>query len=325
MIAETNDLLYQNDLSDDYQFFVNDYDLFDDELCVRDIPTCTNYNDMTSIRDDLNSNRQTSQPARKERKSCLNFITANARSLAPKMQSLIDCFSELELHFAIISESWLKDGKALNDDLADLEGGEGLKMVMNNRRSRRGKIAGGGVAVVFDASKIKLTERRFRRGRAELTAAVGKLPGMSRRLAVFSGYIPPRTRVKQTEEFMGFLNGAVAELKEDYEDPLIVIGGDFNGREVSDAVADFPDIIKVVTGPTRGDKVLDLVLTNIEPRDMTTTVRDPLDTDNGEKKSDHSIVYTSAEMLNVDRFKTCLLYTSPSPRDRQKSRMPSSA
>ena len=25
------------------------------------------------------------------------------------------------------------------------------------------------------------------------------------------------------------------------------------------------------------------------------------------------------------KFKTCLLYTSPSPRDRQKSRMPSSA
>ena len=27
----------------------------------------------------------------------------------------------------------------------------------------------------------------------------------------------------------------------------------------------------------------------------------------------------------ADRFFTCLLYTSPSPRDRQKSRMPSSA
>ena len=26
-----------------------------------------------------------------------------------------------------------------------------------------------------------------------------------------------------------------------------------------------------------------------------------------------------------DQFKPCLLYTSPSPRDRQKSRMPSSA
>ena len=28
---------------------------------------------------------------------------------------------------------------------------------------------------------------------------------------------------------------------------------------------------------------------------------------------------------NAERFKICLLYTSPSPRDRQKSRMPSSA
>ena len=34
-----------------------------------------------------------------------------------------------------------------------------------------------------------------------------------------------------------------------------------------------------------------------------------------------------AEIQFADRlgFNTCLLYTSPSPRDRQKSRMPSSA
>ena len=33
------------------------------------------------------------------------------------------------------------------------------------------------------------------------------------------------------------------------------------------------------------------------------------------------------DMLNADGVEdeTCLLYTSPSPRDRQKSRMPSSA
>ena len=32
-----------------------------------------------------------------------------------------------------------------------------------------------------------------------------------------------------------------------------------------------------------------------------------------------------AKKLNTKAVKTCLLYTSPSPRDRQKSRMPSSA
>ena len=36
----------------------------------------------------------------------------------------------------------------------------------------------------------------------------------------------------------------------------------------------------------------------------------------------------SIKLLGIifqDNFKICLLYTSPSPRDRQKSRMPSSA
>ena len=32
-----------------------------------------------------------------------------------------------------------------------------------------------------------------------------------------------------------------------------------------------------------------------------------------------------SELTRPDRSKVCLLYTSPSPRDRQKSRMPSSA
>ena len=29
--------------------------------------------------------------------------------------------------------------------------------------------------------------------------------------------------------------------------------------------------------------------------------------------------------VSIDEYRNCLLYTSPSPRDRQKSRMPSSA
>ena len=33
----------------------------------------------------------------------------------------------------------------------------------------------------------------------------------------------------------------------------------------------------------------------------------------------------SSNVVGKGRFQICLLYTSPSPRDRQKSRMPSSA
>jgi len=38
-----------------------------------------------------------------------------------------------------------------------------------------------------------------------------------------------------------------------------------------------------------------------------------------------AIVITAMFMLIIPQFKTCLLYTSPSPRDRTRSRMPSSA
>ena len=36
-------------------------------------------------------------------------------------------------------------------------------------------------------------------------------------------------------------------------------------------------------------------------------------------------IYDFLDNKKVDVLKICLLYTSPSPRDRQKSRMPSSA
>ena len=41
---------------------------------------------------------------------------------------------------------------------------------------------------------------------------------------------------------------------------------------------------------------------------------------------DNEFLWDAASLAKVQgRFKDCLLYTSPSPRDRQKSRMPSSA
>ena len=39
----------------------------------------------------------------------------------------------------------------------------------------------------------------------------------------------------------------------------------------------------------------------------------------------HKSVYTSQKRYEAEQEHICLLYTSPSPRDRQKSRMPSSA
>ena len=67
----------------------------------------------------------------------------------------------------------------------------------------------------------------------------------------------------------------------------------------------FPRYTKLITGPTLHDLVQQGYLSNIE---YYSTVHIPI---------------TGRPTPNTPN--TCLLYTSPSPRDRQKSRMPSSA
>ena len=47
--------------------------------------------------------------------------------------------------------------------------------------------------------------------------------------------------------------------------------------------------------------------------------------DNYDLKSSHVIPALIRKFYEAKRYNNCLLYTSPSPRDRQKSRMPSSA
>ena len=48
------------------------------------------------------------------------ITNTNARSLTPKITSFIDCFKEMETHIAVVTETWLQDGAALEDDVDDL-------------------------------------------------------------------------------------------------------------------------------------------------------------------------------------------------------------
>ena len=49
----------------------------------------------------------------------INIINTNARSLCPKIESLIDCFEELEVTLGVVTETWLADGDSLDRDIQD--------------------------------------------------------------------------------------------------------------------------------------------------------------------------------------------------------------
>ena len=60
----------------------------------------------------------------------IKMLNTNARSLSPKIHSLLDNFRELELDLAVVTESWLADSRELDGDLVDLEEGTDLKVCL---------------------------------------------------------------------------------------------------------------------------------------------------------------------------------------------------
>ena len=151
----------------------------------------------------------------------LSVLLANARSLAPKIRSLIDYFSELDLHIAMITESWMKDGTKFEEDCSDLELGKSLGIIHKNRKSRRGRTAGGGVLIAYNKDKIGMKDLTIRRGQAELVCATGKLQGLSRKIVILTMYLPPKLPVARAKEAIDFASDVVGKVKSDLNDPFI--------------------------------------------------------------------------------------------------------
>ena len=45
----------------------------------------------------------------------LSIINTNARSLAPKLGSLVDCMVETDTKLAVVTETWFREGQDLNN------------------------------------------------------------------------------------------------------------------------------------------------------------------------------------------------------------------
>ena len=122
----------------------------------------------------------------------INIINTNARSLCPKIDSLIDCFNELDVTLGVVTETWLADGDGLDRDIQDLTRGAGLGMICLNRRPNDRGVAHGGVAVVHSTSACTLTKIDLPNpGGLEVLVTLSNLPGHARKLITVACYLPP--------------------------------------------------------------------------------------------------------------------------------------
>ena len=229
----------------------------------------------------------------------LRILLANARSLSPKIKSLVENFELLNLNAALITESWLSNGKTLQNDLFDLEHGTGLAMICKNRNNRTrvvsrtggGPKRGGGVAIVFHKHRMNLREQKIPANKYEMVCGSGTVAGNKRRVFLIAVYVPPKTKSSTFSELCECIINFINKMKSENSDPLFMIGGDFNKRDLAPVTDCFPDLNTHDTPPSRGDNFLDLVVSNMVLRSVITSAHPPLETPDG-IKSDHTSILT---------------------------------
>ena len=209
-------------------------------------------------------------------------------------------FEEHDIDVALITESWLKDGRTLNRDVVDLEFGTGLSVIYKNRpaRAASARRVGGGVSISFNKERCNLRERKLTGNKFELVAAVGKIGGIERKVAVYCIYIEPKMKVADLRALNELLNNDILRLKA-AGDPLIFVGGDLNNRLLDGVTRDFIDMKQANFAPTRGNACLDIMITNSDS--PSPEMWPPLQTLGG-IRSDHSCLVISGKEKRCRNF-----------------------
>ena len=226
----------------------------------------------------------------------IRFLLTNARSLKPKIDSLVDAFTSLDLHFASVTETWYKGGSRMNDDIVELEGRSGIRVLHRSRDGRSAR-AGGGVALAFNTGSCNFKRRQLKHiGKEfEVLCAVGKVGKVERTIVIFVVYIPPTMRTPELERMKELLAVELIAIKTAYNNPIVVVNGDMNHRDLGGAIQEVEDLQLVETGPTRGNSTIDLIYLNTHTAVSEILTLPPLQSVTG-NNSDHRCIFISLSL-----------------------------
>ena len=234
------------------------------------------------------------------------FINTNARSLCPKINSLIDTIDELDAFFAVVTETWISDGATQGEDKQDLLLGAGLSLICRNRPPDQRGVSYGGVGLFFKEDQCNFKELRLDNpGNFEILPAIGTVPGLSRKVALLACYVPPNYTVARGTACLNYIEELVIELKRRLKEPIVIITGDFNQWDIAQALQEFRDIKETCAGTTRGTRAIDRMFSNLDNVVESGTL-DPLQTDGSPgnlRESDTRIFYLTASIRRKDRYK----------------------
>ena len=217
-----------------------------------------------------------------EKFNITNFAVTNSRSISAKVISVLENFTELDLDFMIMSETWLRRGKQSKEVLTQLRE-RGLEIIRRDRDSR-----GGGVAIIYRTSKLRLKEAFRFPADIEAVCATGKSVENNRKILIISAYIPPKTEAAALLRFKVQVRERLEQAKADLGEFDFYMGGDTNKRNIDDCFENFPTYKQIIDFPTRGSSLLDVCYTNKAEETVEKRLCAPLENSEG-TSSDHSV------------------------------------
>ena len=93
-------------------------------------------------------------------------------------------------------------------------------------------------------------------------------------------------------------------LKNQYENPMILPGGDFNNRSVNESTREHSDMKSIATEATRGNAVLDIFASNFNSLLVDRGTVESIMSDLVGVYSDHRTVFTSFRIQRVPSYST---------------------
>ena len=246
-----------------------------------------------------NKNKQDRPPIKK-----IDFAygLTNARSLWSKIGSLADYFYEHELAVAVVAETWFYKSRELEELQTKAGADHGLHFIDRMRTKRGSANPGGGISIVFNKKKIKLSEFRFKRGSHEIVCAKGKIHGNTRPIFVIGLYLPPKQKADLYHDCLECVANLLLRIKTVFTNPYILVAGDINKRDIDEAIGDFPEIATIITGATRGGAVLDVSACSFHKELVSVHNYGPLESTCG-SYSDHRFVTFNFKLRHIHEFK----------------------
>ena len=212
------------------------------------------------------------------RRNKFNVCLINARSILYKLPSLLETLDEIDVDMCMLTETWLRSDPHTERSIEDFQNEHGYEFI---RRDRRDGKRGGGVAICYNKELISMARIRLPPMKNELVGAIGRRVGQRRKVAALAVYLPPALKADQVKKCLSEVNDAVIHIKNKYNDPYIIVGGDFNKTDIKRALADHSDIAQISTEPTRGGSVLDIIATNFNDLVVDSGVTEPIQSETG--------------------------------------------